>query len=103
VLERAGFRVLRAADGREALALFREHREEVRLVVLDMTMPHLDGEACYRALREIDPAVKVILTSGYGEQEVFDRFDRSGLSGFVQKPYKMGALLHEVEQALTSE
>lgn len=101
MLERAGFRVLLAADGREALSLFRQHRADVRLVVLDMTMPHLDGEACYRALREIDPAVKVILTSGYSEQEVFDRFDRSGLSGFVQKPYKMGAFLHEVEQALS--
>jgi PAS domain S-box-containing protein len=100
MLELAGLRVLAAADGREALALFREHQDEVRLVVLDMTMPHLDGEACFRALREIAPDVPVILTSGYSEQEVVARFEGTPLAGFVQKPYKIADLLGKVETAL---
>ncbi|MFZ5891866.1 MAG: PAS domain-containing hybrid sensor histidine kinase/response regulator [Myxococcota bacterium] len=100
MLERAGFEVVAASNGREALALFREHRAQVRLVVLDLTMPHLDGEACFRALREIDPDVKVILSSGYNEQEIVGRFAGTGLAGFVQKPYKLADLLAKVREAL---
>lgn len=70
ILERAGFGVVSAVDGREALELYKERGHEIRLVVLDMTMPHLDGEACFLALRELDPDAKIVMTSGYSEQEV---------------------------------
>jgi two-component system, cell cycle sensor histidine kinase and response regulator CckA len=100
LLERAGFEVIVAADGREALDLFVSHRQRVRLVVLDMTMPHLDGEICYRELRRLDPAVKVIMTSGYNEQEVINRFVGKGLAGFVQKPYKASDLLAVIRKVL---
>jgi PAS domain S-box-containing protein len=100
LLERAGFEVKLASDGREAVDLFAQHRGQIRLVVLDMTMPHLDGEACYRELRRIDPAVKVIMTSGYNEQEVVSRFIGKGLAGFVQKPYKASDLLAVVRDVL---
>ena len=68
-----------------------------------MTMPHLDGEACFRALRELDPNVKVIMTSGYNEQEVVGRFVGKGLSGFVQKPYKMADILSKIRDVLASD
>ncbi len=100
LLERAGFEVVVAADGREAIDLFVSRRAEVRLVVLDMTMPHLDGEACYRELRRVDPTIKVIMTSGYSEQEVTNRFVGKGLAGFVQKPYKASELLSAIRNAL---
>jgi two-component system, cell cycle sensor histidine kinase and response regulator CckA len=100
LLERAGFEVVVAADGREAIDLFTRHKANVRLVILDMTMPHLDGEACYRELRRIAPAVRVIMTSGYNEQDVISRFVGKGLAGFVQKPYKAADLLPMVRRVL---
>jgi CheY-like chemotaxis protein len=100
LLERIGFEVMVAADGREALELYAQHRQRIRLVLLDMTMPHLDGEACFRELRRIDSGVRVILTSGYNEQEVISRFVGKGLAGFIQKPYKVADLLPVVRKTL---
>jgi two-component system cell cycle sensor histidine kinase/response regulator CckA len=68
-----------------------------------MTMPRLDGEACYRELRRVDGGVKVIMTSGYSEQEVVSHFVGKGLAGFVQKPYKAADLLPIVRKALGEE
>jgi PAS domain S-box-containing protein len=100
MLERAGFEVMTAADGREAIDLFVKHHDRVRLVVLDMTMPNLDGEACFRELRRVDPHVRVIVTSGYNEQDVMTRFVGKGLAGFVQKPYSVTELLSSVRDVL---
>ena len=101
MLEKSGFEVLLAADGREALEVFRIHHGRVRLVVLDMTMPHIDGEACFRELRRIDPRVKVIMTSGYNEQDVVSRFTGKGLAGFVQKPFRTVDLIECVRSSLS--
>lgn len=103
LLERAGFDVLVASDGREAVNLFVQYRDKVRLVVLDMTMPHLDGEACFRELRRCDASVRVVMTSGYSEQDIISRFVGKGLAGFVQKPYKASDLLPAVRKALDEE
>jgi DNA-binding NtrC family response regulator len=100
MLERLGFEVIAAADGREAVEAFSKERDRIRLVVLDMTMPHLDGEACFRELRRIDPTVKVIMTSGYNEQEVISRFVGKGLAGFVQKPYNISDLVPVITNVL---
>jgi two-component system, cell cycle sensor histidine kinase and response regulator CckA len=100
VLERAGFSVVTAVDGREALELYKRHGRELRLVVLDMTMPHLDGEGCFRALRELNPDAKIVITSGYSEQDVGAQFVGKGLAGFVQKPYKADLLLGKIRDIL---
>jgi DNA-binding NtrC family response regulator len=100
ILERAGFRVVTAVDGREALELYKRHGREIRLVVLDMTMPLLDGEACFLALRELDPDAKIVMTSGFSEQEVVAHFVGKGLAGFVQKPYKADLLLGKIRHIL---
>jgi len=96
ILQGAGFRVITAADGREALALYEQHGREIRLVVLDMTMPHLDGEGCFLAIRAIAPGAKIVLTSGYSEQEVVAHFIGKGLAGFVQKPYTPDQFLAKI-------
>ena len=96
ILERAGFRVMTAADGREALELYQQHGREIRLVVLDMTMPHLDGEGCFLAIRELNPGAKIVLSSGYSEQEVLAHFVGKGLAGFVQKPYTADQFLAKI-------
>jgi DNA-binding NtrC family response regulator len=80
--------------------VFQREQAQVRLVLLDLTMPHLDGEACYRALRQIDPMVRVLLSSGYNQQDVVNRFAGKGLAGFVQKPYTAEELITVVRQCL---
>jgi PAS domain S-box-containing protein len=99
MLEELGFEVVSAADGREALAQFRKHSEQIQLVLMDLTMPHLDGEQTFRELRRIVPDVKVIMTSGYNEQEVTQKFVGKGLSGFLQKPFRV-SMLRDAIQAI---
>ena len=69
------------------------HADEITCVILDLTMPHVDGEECYRELRRIRGDVRVILSSGYNEQEIAQRFAGKGLAGFIQKPYGYDALI----------
>ncbi|MEJ5221786.1 MAG: PAS domain S-box protein, partial [Tepidiforma sp.] len=99
MLQHAGYTVLLAADGAEALACYRDH-PGIDLVLLDMTMPHMDGEETFRELRRVDPRVRVLLTSGYNEQDATERFAGKGLAGFIQKPYRPLDLLEKVREAL---
>ena len=88
VLERAGIDVVEAADGVEALAIFRLKPEEFDCVLLDLTMPHMDGVETYARLQKVRPDIPVILCSGYPESAAVARFADLGLSGFLKKPYE---------------
>jgi PAS domain S-box-containing protein len=92
MLEELGFKVLAASNGREAVELFKEHQDTIGQVVMDLTMPHMGGEEAFGEMRQLDPAVKVIITSGYNEQEITPLFAGKGLSGFIQKPFSFSAL-----------
>jgi CheY-like chemotaxis protein len=92
MLERLGFSVITAGDGREAVEIYRTLGHEIALVLLDLTMPHMNGEEAFRELRRIDPGVRVILSSGYSEHEIAARFAGKGLAGFIQKPYQVARL-----------
>jgi two-component system, cell cycle sensor histidine kinase and response regulator CckA len=91
MLRELGFEVLTACDGEMAVEVFTSCKD-IKFVVLDLTMPRMDGEQCFRALRALDPGVRVILSSGYNEQDVTPRFSGRGLDGFIQKPYKLSEL-----------
>jgi CheY-like chemotaxis protein len=99
LLEQAGFAVIGAADGFEALDYYREHSEEISCVLLDLTMPRMGGEETFRELRKIREDVRVVVSSGYSEQEVVGKFTDGGIVGFVQKPYRLEKLIAEVEAA----
>jgi len=101
-LELKGFQVLEAHDGRVAVALVREHAHAIGLVLLDMTMPHMGGEAAFREMRILQPDLKVILSSGYTEHEAMGRFVGQGLKGFLQKPYGPRDLISKVQEVLES-
>jgi two-component system, cell cycle sensor histidine kinase and response regulator CckA len=92
MLQLLGFEVLTASEGGEAVDLYRVHREEIVCVLLDLTMPKMDGQATFRKLREENPGVKVLLCSGYSEQQVAQQFSGSELAGFLQKPYGLSVL-----------
>lgn len=100
MLETMGFAVLTAADGRAGVEAFRTAGAGLRLVLLDMTMPHLDGEETFREMRRLRSDVKAILSSGYNEQTATSRFAGKGLAGFIQKPYGYEELLAVVRQVL---
>jgi two-component system, cell cycle sensor histidine kinase and response regulator CckA len=91
MLRELGFTPITADDGREGIRIFKE-TPGIAFVILDLTMPHMDGEQCFRELRRLDPGVKVIMTSGYNEHEVTQKFVGKGLAGFLQKPYKFSDL-----------
>jgi PAS domain S-box-containing protein len=99
VLEQQGFSVLTASDGDEGLRLFKQHATAV-LVLLDMTMPRLSGEETYREMRKLRADARVVLSSGYNEQDATTKFAGKGLAGFLQKPYSPGELLAKVREVL---
>jgi CheY-like chemotaxis protein len=100
VLEAAGIAWILCADGDTAVRLFKERSEEIRLVLLDLSMPGLSSEATFEELRRIRPGVPVLLSSGYAEAEATSRFVGRGLAGFIQKPYRPEALVAAVRRAL---
>ncbi len=98
MLEMLGFKVLTASNGREALEIFAKRADEIVLVVLDLTMPEMSGEEAFRAIRRLRSGMRVILSSGYDEQDVVRRFAGKGLTGFLQKPYSLGALRETLDR-----
>lgn len=102
-LEKAGYRVYSAADGQEALEVYRAHRCEIALVISDVGLPKMRGDQAYLAMRDIDPGVKVILASGYVEPEVKSEVLEAGVKAFLQKPYQMRNVLHEVRRILDAD
>jgi len=100
MLEKAGFTVLSAEHGPGALELFRRRPDEIDCVLLDLTMPHMDGGETFRALRAIRDDVPVILSSGYEKGEIVERFEGAGFAAFLQKPYHYDELVSALRRVL---
>jgi two-component system cell cycle sensor histidine kinase/response regulator CckA len=101
-LEGVGFQVELAADGRAGLAAFRAADGDFDLVLLDLTMPHMSGAETFRALRGERPEVRVVLTSGFAEEEATSGFAGKGLAGFLRKPFRVQDLLAMVYASIGS-
>ena len=102
MLEKWGFEVMTASEGREALEIFKDHADQIACVLLDLTMPFMDGQECFREIRRIRQDVPVILSSGYNEQDATQRFVGKGLAGFIQKPYVSETLKIKLLEVLAS-
>jgi CheY-like chemotaxis protein len=100
MFELLGFEVLEAHNGRVGADVFAEHSATINVVLLDMTMPEMDGEETFRELRRVRDGVPVILTSGYNEIEATRRFTSKGLAGFLQKPFTPHELATKLAAAL---
>jgi signal transduction histidine kinase/CheY-like chemotaxis protein len=100
MLQSRGFTIELANDGRDAVEKYRRDPARYALVLLDLTMPHMDGEETFRQLRQLNADVKVVLMSGYNQQEATGRFTDKGLAGFVQKPFETERVIAAVRQVL---
>ncbi|MFQ5633449.1 MAG: response regulator, partial [bacterium] len=100
ILELVGFTVLTANDGLEGIEIFHQYTDEIILVLLDLTMPRLNGEETLRELYKIREDVPVILLSGYSEQEALKRTHFLRSSGFIQKPFHVDSLAAKVDEVL---
>jgi PAS domain S-box-containing protein len=98
MLQALGWTVVTAKGGKEAVEVFKS-RKDIALVILDFTMPQMNGAQCLKELQQLRPDVKVMMSSGFSEQEVVQRFQGKGLAGFVQKPYKLSALSEALRKA----
>jgi two-component system cell cycle sensor histidine kinase/response regulator CckA len=100
ILERFGYTVLVANSGHEAMEKYQSGSGTIAAVVLDMTMPMMDGREVFRRLNSIDPHVKVIISSGYRCDNDADDLLQQGASGYVQKPYRIAELVQKVGEVV---
>ena len=100
MLERLGLNVILAADGREAVEIFRARHNEIDCILLDLTMPNLDGEEAFKEMKKIRNDVRVVLSSGYSGQEILKHFAGKGLVGFIQKPYVLKVLQNAIREGI---
>jgi len=100
VLTETGLQVIKAENGPAGIQLFRERMQEIKLVLLDLSMPGMNGEEVFYKLRAINASVPILLVSGYSEQEVMEQFVNKGLAGFIQKPYTIDSLIQQIEPHL---
>jgi signal transduction histidine kinase/ActR/RegA family two-component response regulator len=100
ILQRLGLSVATASDGEEAITVFAAGPNRYAAVLLDLTMPRVNGVETFRRIREIRPDAPVILMSGYNEEEASGEFAGKGLAGFVEKPFSTQALADAIERVL---
>ena len=100
MLKKAGFDVILAKDGEEAVECFKKHHQSLSCAILDLTMPKMDGRETYHEFVKINDTVPVILSSGYNEAEIEQRFAGEQLAGFIQKPYQYAALSKKLQDVI---
>ncbi len=100
ILEQWGFEVLATGEGKEAIELYREHMTEVRLVLLDRTMPTMPGEEVVRRILALNREARILLMSGYKSDSVVDELIEQGMADFLPKPFRPEELVDKVRSVL---
>lgn len=100
VLERLGYTVLTARDGLEALELFKAHRDEIGIVLMDMIMPKLGGRQTFEGIRQFDAEVPIVICSGFSKAEDLEALKEKEISGFLQKPFRHAQLAQTVAASI---
>jgi two-component system cell cycle sensor histidine kinase/response regulator CckA len=103
ILETHGYKVITANDGKEAIALYLQHREIIKLVLMDMMMPVMDGSASIRELCKVNPEVKIIAVSGLTEKDKIAKVDDVHVQAFLSKPYAAEKLLNAIHDIISSK
>jgi len=103
ILKKLGYTVVQAANAADAIDLFQNNQENIDLVILDMILPSMSGGAIYDRLKEIDPNVKVLLSSGYSIDGQATKILERGCDGFIQKPFSIKSLSEKIKSILAQE
>ncbi len=103
ILERSGYTVLTAANGKEALDLYKKEKGKLSLVILDLIMPEMGGRQCLEELLKIDPKARVLISSGFAANGQTREALQTGARGFVGKPYNMKQVLRAVREVLDEQ
>jgi PAS domain S-box-containing protein len=103
LLGRANYRLITASTGKDALEIYAEHRENIRLVILDVMMPGMGGEECLRTFLKLDPDVKVLVASGALKPGMAADMKETGARDFVGKPFDMPQLLEKIRKIIDEE
>jgi two-component system, cell cycle sensor histidine kinase and response regulator CckA len=93
ILSNSGYQVLTAADGEEAINVYRHHKREIDMVLLDLGLPKISGVEVFAMMKEANPAVRVVVASGYLERETKNKMHEAGITKFVDKPYMIDKVL----------
>jgi CheY-like chemotaxis protein len=101
-IKELGYSVVTSSDGQDALNYYRSHAEEIDLTILDIIMPHMGGYECFKAMKAINPKLKVIVCSGYVINNEARKMLHQGAVGFIQKPFSMKTLEKALQTALQS-
>ena len=89
-----------AEDGQAAVSIYQSHWREICVVLMDLAMPRMDGQAAFLAMKEINPEVRVVMTSGYGEDKAMEALKAQGLEGFLAKPYQVMEVVSLAERLM---
>lgn len=103
ILTNAGYKVITASSGKEALDIYERRSDEIAVVILDLIMPKMGGRQCLEALLDIDPSMKAVIASGYSADAMTKEIPVSGAKGFIKKPYAIRQLLEVVREVLDAE
>ena len=103
MIESLGYEVLIAENGKEAVEIYEKNMEKIDMVILDIIMPVMDGAETYDKLKEINPDIKVLLSSGYGINGQATKIMDRGCSGFIQKPFNIRTLSKKIRDVLENE
>ena len=100
MLKKLGYTVLKAKGGREAVEIYKENKDKINMVLLDIIMPDMSGGQVYDRLKEINPDIKVLLSSGYNIEGQATEILERGCDGFIQKPFNMKELSRSIDEIL---
>ncbi|MCZ7384795.1 MAG: PAS domain S-box protein [Candidatus Methanoperedens sp.] len=102
-LEKYGYYVLAASDGADAVALYAQNKDKIKVILMDMMMPVMDGHASIRAIRKINPGVKIIAVSGLAEKDKLAKIADTRVRAFLSKPYTAERLLKTIREVIGKE
>ena len=100
ILKVLGYKTMIAKIGKEAIEIYKNNREKINMVIMDMIIPGMSGKEFYDSLKKIDPEIKVLLSSGYSISGQATQILERGCNGFIQKPFKIGELSIKLREVL---
>jgi CheY-like chemotaxis protein len=100
ILKELGYKVLLARNGKEAIEVYSNNKNKIDLVILDMILPEIGGDKAYEIMKDINPDIKVLLSSGYSVEGDAAKILERGCDGFIQKPFNMKQLSKNIREVL---